>query len=59
MRPGEALALFDPHENGTEKYAVIDTVDADGATLTEPIGIDAPKHYMVAPTSKFYFNGIS
>lgn len=58
IRPGEAIALFDPHENGTEIYATVDTVDADGATVTDALGVDIPEYYMVAPAPKFYFNGV-
>jgi hypothetical protein len=34
-------------------FATIDTVDADGCTLAEPLTIDIPDHYFVSPAPQF------
>lgn len=52
MREGERLALFDPKLEVTT-YAVIDSLDADGANLTEPLAADAHHSFHVCPAFEF------
>lgn len=52
LRPGESLALFDASIEKTTMYG-IDTVDADGATLSSPLLETAPIGLFVCPAPLF------
>lgn len=52
MRPGEGIVLYNPQ---TEEMVVktIQSVESDGAILTEPIEFEVPAWYHVAPAPTF------
>lgn len=52
MRPGEPLALFDPHLNQLT-YHTITTLGPNGANLAEPLPFDVPAYFMVCPAPLF------
>lgn len=55
MRDGEPMAIFDPHLENT-RYVIIDIVDSDGVTLTEPLEFDVPSYSLVCPAPRFKVN---